>query len=131
MVDRRRGQDRRLTRPRLLKAEDRLGNIAAHSWRWRLPKFLTSAAIAGLLALTACATTGVNVQAVRQFKPGVTTRAQVIKRLGPPASVFDGVDETKTLTWARTGGLFNSASTKELSILFGPNDKMVKVVTEP
>lgn len=94
-------------------------------------KLLTPVAIAALAILTACATSGVDPDAAKHFKPGVTTRAEVIKRLGPPASVFDGRDETRTLTWAKTGGLFDSGTTKGLSIQFGPDDKMVKVVAQP
>ena len=96
-----------------------------------MPKILTSGAVAVLLALTACASSGVDPDAAAHFKPGLTTRAEVIKRLGPPASVYDGADDTRTLTWAKTGGLFNSGSTKGLSIQFGPDDKMVKVVGQP
>jgi hypothetical protein len=87
--------------------------------------------IATLLTLAACATSGVDPAAAKHFKPGVTTRAEVIKRLGPPASVYDGTDQTRTLTWAKTGGLFDSGATKGLSIQFGPDDKMIKVVSEP
>jgi hypothetical protein len=90
-----------------------------------------SATIGAAMALTACATSGVDPGAAKQFKPGVTTRAEVIKRLGPPASVYDGVDETRTLSWAKTGGLFDSGSTKGLSIQFGPDDKMIKLVSQP
>ena len=84
-----------------------------------------------VLVLAACASTGVDVGAAKTFKPGVTTRAEVIKRLGPPASVYDAQDETKTLTWAKSGGLFDSASTKGLSIQFGADDKMVRIVSVP
>ena len=105
--------------------------MRVNSGRARLPKILTSAVIAALLALTACASSGVDPGAAHHFKPGVTTRAQVIKRLGPPASVYVGMDETRTLTWAKTGGLFDSGTTKGLSIQFGPDDKMVKVVSQP
>lgn len=96
-----------------------------------MPNILTSAAMGALLALTACASSGVDPGATRHFKPGVTTRAQVIKRLGPPVSIYVGLDETNTLTWAKTGGLFNGDATKGLSIQFGPDDKMVKVVSQP
>jgi len=96
-----------------------------------LPKILTSVAIGALLTLTACASSGVDPGAAAKFKPGVTTRAEVVKRLGPPASVYDGSDETKTLTWAKDGGLFDAGSTKGLSIQFGPDDKMVRVVGQP
>ena len=91
----------------------------------------SAGAVAALLALSACATSGVDPSAAKSFKPGVTTRAQVVKRLGPPASVYDGTDETRTLTWAKTGGLFDSGTTKGLSIQFGPDDKMIKVVSQP
>ena len=91
----------------------------------------SAGAVAALLALSACATSGVDPGAAAHFKPGVTTRAEVIKRLGPPASVYDGADETRTLTWAKTGGLFDSGSTKGLSIQFGPDDKLVRVVGQP
>jgi hypothetical protein len=96
-----------------------------------LPKFPIAAAIAALSFLAACASSGVDTHAAAQFKPGVTTRAEVIKRLGPPASVYDGSDETKTLSWAKGGGLFDAGATKGLSIQFGPDDKMIKVVSEP
>jgi hypothetical protein len=91
----------------------------------------SAAAVAAFLTLSACATSGVDPDAAKHFKPGVTTRAEVVKRLGPPASVYDGVDETRTLTWAKTGGLFDSGSTKGLSIQFGADDKMIKVVNPP
>ena len=96
-----------------------------------MPKIPLSAVIGALLVLTACASSGVDPGAAAHFKPGVTTRAEVIKRLGPPASVYDGADETRTLTWAKTGGLFDSGSTKGLSIQFGPDDKLVRVVGQP
>jgi hypothetical protein len=83
------------------------------------------------LALAGCATSGVDPGAAKHFKPGLTTRAEVIKRLGPPVSVYDGTDETRTLTWAKTGGLFDSGTTKGLSIQFGSDDKMIKVVAQP
>lgn len=96
-----------------------------------MPKVLTSAAVGALLILTACASSGVDPGAAAHFKPGVTTRTEVIKRLGPPASVYIGSDETKTLSWAKTGGLFDQGSTKGLSIQFGPDDKMRRVVSQP
>jgi hypothetical protein len=89
-------------------------------------------AIIGLtVLLTSCASSGVDPDAAAHFKPGVTTRAQAIKRLGPPASVYDGLDQTRTLTWAKSGGVFDSGTTKGLSIQFGADDKMIKVVSKP
>ena len=92
---------------------------------------LISAAAAALLALSACASSGVDPGAAARFKPGVTTRADAVAQLGPPASVYEASDETKTLTWAASGGLFDSDTTKGLSIQFGPDGKMIRVVSAP
>ncbi|HEX4183370.1 MAG TPA: hypothetical protein VHY34_08930 [Caulobacteraceae bacterium] len=96
-----------------------------------MKQFLQTAAVSALLTLTACATSGVDPGAAKQFKPGVTTRAEVVKRLGPPASVYVGTDDTRTLSWAKSGGMFDPGTTKGLSIKFGPDDKMIQVVSEP
>ena len=93
-------------------------------------KILTPLAVGALLVLSGCASSGVAPGVAAHFKPGVTTRAQAIKRLGPPASVYDGADETKTLTWASGAGLFSSG-TKGLSLQFGPDDKFLRVVSQP
>jgi hypothetical protein len=114
-----------------LQAHAGLGKLDGNIEEAGMTTFQRSAAIASFLALAACASHGVEPRTAAQFKPGVTTRAEVIKRLGPPASVYDGMDETRTLTWARSGGLFDGGSTKGLSIQFGPDDKMVRVVSQP
>jgi hypothetical protein len=62
------------------------------------------------------------------FQPGVTTRAEAVAQLGQPSSIYDQADGSRTLSWARNGGLFNESETRSLSILFGPDDKMVRVV---
>jgi hypothetical protein len=89
----------------------------------------------GALALTlaACADgegTYVNGASSR-FTPGVTTRAQAVAELGPPSSVYDLADGSRTLTWARTGGLFAQSETRSLSLQFGPDDKMIRIVPNP
>lgn len=94
-------------------------------------KFALLAAAAALLSLGACASSGVDPGAAARFKPGVTTRADAVAQLGPPASVYDASDETKTLTWAAGGGLFDAGSTKGLSIQFGADGKMIRVVAAP
>jgi hypothetical protein len=53
------------------------------------------------------------------FAPGVTTRADAVKALGPPSSVYEAANGEKTLSWARDGGLFN------------PDDKMIRTVPTP
>ena len=88
-------------------------------------------AAATLLGLAACASTGVDPGAAARFKPGVTTRADAVAELGQPASVYEASDETKTLTWAASGGLFDSDTTKGLSIQFGPDGKMIRIVSAP
>ena len=113
------------------KAPSTWATLWWNSGRPRLRKILLSVAMGGLLMLVACASSGVDPETAAQFKPGVTTRAEAIARLGAPASVYDGADETKTLTWAKDGGLFDLGSTKGLSIQFGPDDKMLRVVSQP
>jgi hypothetical protein len=96
-----------------------------------LRNLLVSAAVGLLLSLGACASSGVNPGAASHFKPGVTTRADAVAALGQPASVYEASDQTKTLTWAASGGLFDSDSTKGLSIQFGPDGRMVRIVSAP
>lgn len=94
----------------------------------RLALVLASAA----LALAACADgQGAYVNgAAGHFTPGVTTRAQAVAQLGPPSSIYDRADGSRIVTWARTGGLFNESETKGLSILFDPDNKMIRVVSD-
>ena len=91
---------------------------------------LLSAAACAVLTLSGCASTGVDPQAAAHFVPDVTTRAEVIAKLGPPASVYDSSDGTRTLSWAKGGNIFDPA-TRGMSIQFGPDDKMIKVVAAP
>jgi len=86
---------------------------------------------AAALALAGCADgQGAFVNSTSShFASGVTTRAQAIAQLGPPSSIYDQADGSRILTWARNGGLFNEADTRSLSILFGPDDKMIRVVS--
>jgi hypothetical protein len=64
------------------------------------------------------------------FRPGVTTRAEAISELGPPSSVYDRADGSRTLTWARNGGLFNEGETRGVSVQFGPDDKMIRLIED-
>lgn len=63
-----------------------------------------------------------------RFAPGVTTRAQAIAALGPPSSIYDQADGSRTISWARNGGLFAESQTRSLSIQFGPDDRMIRIV---
>ena len=65
------------------------------------------------------------------FTPGVTTRAQAIAALGPPSSVYEAANGEKTLSWARDGGLFGGDDTHQYAVVFGPDDKMVRVASAP
>lgn len=68
--------------------------------------------------------------AASRFAPGVTTRAQAITALGPPSSIYDQADGSRTISWARNGGLFAESQTRSLSIQFGPDDKMIRIVPD-
>jgi hypothetical protein len=63
------------------------------------------------------------------FAPGVTTRAQAVAELGPPSSIYDLADGSRTLTWARGGGLFAPSETRSLSIQFGADERMLRIVS--
>jgi hypothetical protein len=94
-------------------------------------KALALAACAGLLlSVAGCADSFVDSNAAR-FTPGVTTRAQAIAALGPPSSVYQAADGETTLAWARGGGLFNPGETHQYAIVFGPDDKMIRVAAKP
>jgi len=92
---------------------------------------LALAACAGLLlGATACADSFVESNA-EHFTPGVTTRAQAIATLGPPSSVYQAANGETTLAWARDGGLFNPGETQQYAIVFGLDDKMIRVAAKP
>lgn len=86
---------------------------------------------AAALALAACADgQGAYVSSTSsRFSPGLTTRSEAVAQLGPPSSVYQQADGSRIVTWARNGGLFNEAETRSLSILFGPDEKMIRVVS--
>ena len=91
--------------------------------------FALLVAVAAALASAACAD-GVSA-ASSHFTPGVTTRADAIKTLGAPSSVYEAANGERTLSWARDGGLFNSDETRQYAVVFGPDDKMLRVVSPP
>jgi hypothetical protein len=93
-----------------------------------LRTFALVGALIATLALTACADGGGAFvsSAAGHFTPGVTTRADALKTLGPPSSIYEAANGEKTLSWARDGGLFNSGETRQYAIVFGPDDKMIR-----
>jgi hypothetical protein len=92
---------------------------------------LALAACAGLLlGVAACADSFVESDA-EHFTPGVTTRAQAVATLGPPSSVYQAANGETTLSWARGGGLFNPGETQQYAIVFGPDDKMIRIAAKP
>jgi hypothetical protein len=91
------------------------------------------AAAAAALALTACADgDGALISsAASHFTPGVTTRADAVKALGPPSSVYEAANGETTVSWARDGGLFNAGETRQYAVVFGPDGTMLRVVATP
>ena len=82
------------------------------------------------LGLAACTDTLVESSAA-EFKPGVTTRAQAIATLGPPSSIYQAANGETTLSWARSAGLFSPGETRQYAIVFGPDDKMIRIAATP
>ena len=91
------------------------------------------AAVIASLACAACADgDGALVSsAASHFTPGVTTRIEAIKALGPPSSVYEAANGETTLAWARDGGLFNAGETRQYAVVFGPDDRMLRVASAP
>lgn len=91
------------------------------------------AAVAAVLGCAACVDGGASfvASASSHFTPGVTSRADAIKALGPPTSVFEAANGEKTLSWARDGGIFNGEETRQYAVVFGPDDKMIRTVSTP
>lgn len=94
------------------------------------------ALVAAVIASLACAacldgSSALVSSASSHFAPGVTTRAQAIAALGPPSSVYEAANGEKTVSWAHDGGLFNPGETRQYAILFGADDKMIRVVSPP
>ena len=89
-----------------------------------------AACTALLLGVAGCADNFIESNAAH-FAPGVTTRAQAIAELGPPSSVYQAANGETTLAWAHDGGLFNPGETHEYAIVFGPDDKMIRVAAKP
>jgi hypothetical protein len=90
-------------------------------------------ALTGVLAVLVCAACADNADpgGASHLTPGVTTRVQAISALGPPSSVYQAANGEKTVAWARGGGLFSPGETRQYAILFGPDDKMIRVVSQP
>ena len=88
--------------------------------------FLTTAT----LALAACEDSAVESDSAH-LTPGVTTRAQAIAVLGPPSSVYQAANGETTVSWARRAGLFRPGETSQYAIVFGPDDKMLRVAATP
>ena len=89
-----------------------------------------AACAALLLGVVGCADSFVESNAAH-FTPGVTTRGEAIAALGPPSSVYQAANGETTLAWARDGGLFNPGETQQYAIVFGQDDKMIRVAAKP
>jgi hypothetical protein len=92
-------------------------------------KLLAIMVLAGALAGCADGQGAYVSAASSHLTPGVTTRAEAVAQLGPPSSIFDQADGSRTLSWARGGGLFAPSETRNLSVQFGPDDRMIRIVS--
>jgi hypothetical protein len=89
------------------------------------------AGLALALAVSGCAGGAVMEQTASRFTPGVTTRADAVAALGPPSSIYEAANGDTTLSWARDGGVFDSADTRQLALVFGPDNKLIRIAAEP
>jgi hypothetical protein len=91
------------------------------------------ATVIATLACAACTDGGAALvsSAASHFTPGVTTRTEAIQALGSPSSVYQAANGEKTLSWARDGGFFAGDETHQYAVVFGPDDKMLRVGSAP
>lgn len=81
--------------------------------------------------LGGCAGGAMLSRTASHFTPGLTTRADAVAALGPPSSIYQAANGEVTLAWARDGGVFDPSDTRQLALVFGPDDKLVRVAAEP
>ena len=66
---------------------------------------------------------------VQQMQPGVTTQQDAIAALGKPAKTVSNADGTQLLQWQYIYGTSASwTGDAHAAILFGPDQKMIRVV---
>lgn len=86
------------------------------------------------LLLTACATTGgspISQQQVEAIKQGQTTREDLLSAFGKPLVRSKNSDGTEILSWgyAKVGFAGSSYENQSLSVIFGPDGKVVSYTT--
>lgn len=90
-------------------------------------------AVATALALTlplgACMTSGVKftMAEVQSLQPGVTTKEEAIARLGKPTARSSMGDGSELLQWMYTEVVYIASDSRHVSILFGPDGRMVRI----
>lgn len=88
----------------------------------------TLAAIAGALALQACASSGTNfdMAAVDRLQPGMTL-AQVSAVLGQPNSITRMANGMQVVVWAHTNVAGSSVQSKSAGLIFDAQGRFVQV----
>ncbi len=87
--------------------------------------------IGTVLLLGACATSGTKFEmsAVNAMQPGVTTYEDAVATLGKPRGVAIAADGAKSVVWSwAEAGAFTGVQSRAVSILFGKDGKMIRVV---
>ena len=93
---------------------------------------LTLASVIGLsICASACVTSGPHftMAEVRSLQPGVTTRSEAIALLGGPTSVSAMANGT-LVQWMYIGATPFASEGRHVSILFGPDDRMIRISHE-
>lgn len=82
-----------------------------------------------IVLLTACASIGkkFDISKVDQLKPGISTRADAEKLLGPPLAETFVAGDQKLLKWMYSQGTAFGASAANVQILFDSAGIMVRV----
>ncbi|HEY0289882.1 MAG TPA: hypothetical protein VGC62_23215 [Pseudomonas sp.] len=90
--------------------------------------------IAAAMVLAACATTGghpISQQQIEAIKQGQTTRDDLLSVFGKPLVRSKNSDGTEVLAWgyAKVGFAGSSYENQSLSVIFGPDGKVVSYTT--
>lgn len=87
---------------------------------------MLGAALLASATLSGCVTNRLSSEQIAQFQPGVSTRSDVVARLGEPDSVSTYSDGTILLQWLSLGVLAGGAG--HVAILFEEKSgKMIRV----
>ncbi len=89
----------------------------------------TPYSIVAVVVLAGCASVGqdFSMADVDAMQPGITTFQDAVAKLGQPASISAAGDGIMAASWMRITAGMGSSSNKTVIIVFGKDNKMIRV----